>query len=114
MHQRRGLQNVARRFASHITLRKPVKFAVHQGRQLLQRTLIPVAPGLEQLGYLVSGGPRHNCLPYVGLQGYHNPVADYTDSIIPKYSGRVLQFSNPFVAMNDRASQTQVLWPTLS
>jgi hypothetical protein len=79
---------MARRFASHVTLRKLVKFAVHQGRQLLQRTLIPVAPGLEQLRDLVSGGPPHTHLPYVWLQGYHNLAAHCTGSIIPKYSGQ--------------------------
>jgi hypothetical protein len=67
VYERRGLKDMAGRFASHITLRKLVKFGVHQGRQLLQRTFVPVAPGLEQLGYLVSGGPRPTTPPHIAL-----------------------------------------------
>ncbi len=54
-----GLEGMAGRLVSHVALGHLMQFPVHEGRQLLKRTFIPVAPSPEQSRYFVSGGPSH-------------------------------------------------------
>ena len=56
------VEGMARRLVSHVALGHLMQFPVHQGRQLLKRTFIPIAPSLEQSRYFVSGRPAHTAL----------------------------------------------------
>jgi len=47
--ERRGLQTVADPFAGHTAARTPMQFRVNDGNQTVQRLIVAVAPGFEQL-----------------------------------------------------------------
>src|SRR4029077_3540600 len=53
-----GLQGVPRALPAHVMMGEPVQFGLHQREQLLQRSVVSVAPLAEQLGDRLSRGWR--------------------------------------------------------
>jgi probable HAF family extracellular repeat protein len=48
-----GLEAVAVTLSSHIAARQPAKLVIHQGRQFFEGTLVSLAPGAEELAYVI-------------------------------------------------------------
>ena len=55
VHQRGCLQRVARPFVGHVAPRQTMQLIVYQRHKLLDRALVPLAPGLQQLRDLLWG-----------------------------------------------------------
>ena len=52
MHQGGGLERISRTLIPHIPAGNTTKFVIDQGRQPLQRRLVPAAPGADEGGNL--------------------------------------------------------------
>ena len=81
--QRRGLERVGRTLMGEAAMCEPAQFPVHQGHQLLQGTLVPIAPGDEQLTYLLGGRCLHFLDSFGQLQIY---LVDAADVFLSKLS----------------------------
>jgi hypothetical protein len=55
INQGSGLQAVARAFPTHIIPGEPTQFVVDDGRQLIEGSLTPFAPGAEQCAHIALG-----------------------------------------------------------
>ena len=45
VHERRGLQRMARTFTGHVSPREPTQLVVDQRHELIERSRFPAAPG---------------------------------------------------------------------
>jgi hypothetical protein len=50
VHERCRLQRMARPFPAHVTTGDPTELPVHERRQSLEGSLVPISPRLKQLG----------------------------------------------------------------
>ena len=60
MHESRRLEGVSGRFPPEMAARHPPQLVIHQRNQAVERRGVSLAPGQEQLGYVVHAGAiRH-------------------------------------------------------
>src|SRR5258708_24827437 len=74
IHQRRGLEDVPRPLASHVTGGHPVQLLVDERRQVVHRRLIPVPPGDQQLGDVRRRGVHFEVM--LAFLGRNNAFSD--------------------------------------
>jgi hypothetical protein len=48
MHKLSGLECVVLAFATHVSVREAMKFAIHEGKELLKSRLVTLAPVREE------------------------------------------------------------------
>jgi hypothetical protein len=89
------LQGVAGRFTSHITPGQAVQLLVHQGNESSERLLVPLAPGLKQLGYFIRGKIPQTILSIKRTRPNYIPVPNRPEKNFPP----TLQFSSGIFAL---------------
>src|SRR6266496_2972510 len=57
--QRGGLQCMFRTLALHVAVRAPAQILINKRRQLVERSLIPLTPGIKQPGHFMWRGWSH-------------------------------------------------------